>query len=175
VTLGYDVVEVDPDLDREAIIAAHRVVMLFEAAQHHGHLLRSAPEALGPQIRRGLAEGVGISEAEASAARRAIADTRDRVWDALDDLDALLLQPVPSAAPEGLGSTGDQSYLTPWTALHGPLVVVPGRLDAAGLPLATMIGSAPGRDGLALSIAADLEAAIDVLPDYVAAPGASAK
>jgi Asp-tRNA(Asn)/Glu-tRNA(Gln) amidotransferase A subunit family amidase len=168
---GYQVEILDLSFDADAVIADHRIVMLFEAAREHGHLLQENAGLLGPMIRAGLAEGIAIREEAASAARLRIKRARDLVWNSLEHFDGLLLQPAPETAPEGFASTGDQSYQTPWTAFHGPLVVVPGRLSRAGLPMAAMIAARPGADAIAISIGSALEARLDRLPSYVAEPG----
>jgi Asp-tRNA(Asn)/Glu-tRNA(Gln) amidotransferase A subunit family amidase len=168
---GFHIEVVDPNFDPQDVIADHRHVMLFEAAQEHGALLR-APESLGPMFRAALEEGISISAALADAARFRIEQTRKRAWESIRDLDGLLLQPVPDTAPRGFATTGDQSYQTPWTALHGPLVVAPGRMSRDGLPMAAMIAGPPGSDAKTVAIASELERRLDVLPDYVAAPGA---
>src|SRR5205807_1469326 len=76
---GFRVEVVDPGFDPPAVIADHRVVMLFEAARQHGRLLAEAPQLLGPMIRAGLAEGSSISDEAATAARIRIERTRERV------------------------------------------------------------------------------------------------
>jgi Asp-tRNA(Asn)/Glu-tRNA(Gln) amidotransferase A subunit family amidase len=168
---GFQVEIAELDFEPSAVIADHRSVMLFEAAREHGHLLAKNPDLLGPMIRAGLAEGILIPDRTAWAARSRIEQARERVWSAVEHLDALLLQPAPDVAPLGFQSTGDQSYQTPWTAFQGPLVVVPGRFSSDGLPMAAMIAARPGADATAMAIASALEARLDRLPDYVVEPG----
>lgn len=163
--IGGDVVEIEPPVAAAELIALHRTVMLHEAHALHGALLARS-ERLRPKFREALVEGARIDAADAARARAALADAAARSWDRFATVDALLLQPVPAPAPAGLGSTGDQSYQTPWTVLGGPLVVVPGELSPEGLPLAAMIAAAPGRDRIAIAIAAALQPLIDRLPPY---------
>ncbi len=168
---GFHFEVVDPDFDPADVISDHRAIMLFEAAREHGGLLDRSPGLLGPMFRAALEQGSSISPDVADAARLRIEQTRSRVWAGLEHLDGLLLQPVPDTAPPGFTTTGDQSYQTPWTALHGPLVVAPGKMSRDGLPMAAMIAGRPGSDEKTISIASDLERRLDVLPDYVAEPG----
>ena len=170
---GFQIEVVDPDFDPATMIADHRVVMLYEASQQHGHLLREQAESLQPMFRAGLREGSLISAEAATASRLRIDQARERLWTGVARLDGLLLQPAPDTAPQGFTSTGDQSYQTPWTAFRGPLVVVPGRFSKAGLPMAAMIAAAPGADAAALAIASRLARRIDRLPAYVEEPGAA--
>lgn len=60
--------------------------------------------------------------------------------------DVLLVPPTDTAAPEGLDSTGNPKFTTPWTVFGGPLIVIPAELDSKGLPLSMMFASAPGTD-----------------------------
>lgn len=162
--LGFVVDTVDPGVDFAEIVMDHRVVMLFEAHALHGHLLTRCADRLRPLFRDALRIGKGISHGELGAAQARIEAARRQVWRALAGHDAIVLQPAPAAAPEGFRNTGDQSYQTPWTAFHGPLVTVPGRFNAQGLPLATMVGAAPGRDTTAIAIADILQGIVDSLP-----------
>jgi aspartyl-tRNA(Asn)/glutamyl-tRNA(Gln) amidotransferase subunit A len=63
---------------------------------------------------------------------------------------------VPDIAPMGLSTTGDQTYLTPWTALGGPLVSLPAGHSPEGMPLGILLAAAPGRDDLLVHTATRL-------------------
>lgn len=162
--LGFAVDTVDVGVDFADVVTDHRIVMLYEAAAQHSHLLTRCPELLRPMFRDGLRIGAAISHNEAGAARERIEAARCKVWRALAGHDAVVLQPAPTAAPRGFRTTGDQSYQTPWTAFHGPLVTVPGEPNGQGLPLATMLGAAPGRDTTAIAIADILQGLVDRMP-----------
>jgi Asp-tRNA(Asn)/Glu-tRNA(Gln) amidotransferase A subunit family amidase len=47
---------------------------------------------------------------------------------------------------QALGSTGDPKYISPWTALGGPIVSVPVGLAGNGLPIGCILSSRPGTD-----------------------------
>jgi Asp-tRNA(Asn)/Glu-tRNA(Gln) amidotransferase A subunit family amidase len=155
----------------ESVLADHRTVMLFEAYGDHGWLLQGHAAELCPRFREALCEGAEIDEQTARGAHERLRHARDVLWSSVSDVDALILQPVPDSAPKLDGTTGDQSYLTPWTVFGGPLVVVPGRRDHKGLPMASMIGTSPGRDALAAATGIWLEPHIDMLPPFVTPPG----
>lgn len=162
--LGFALDTVDTGVDFSEVVIDHRTIMLFEAYAQHGHLLIGCPERLQPLFCDALRVGAAISRSECDSALARIEAARRKVWRTLAGHDAIVLQPAPTVAPMGFRTTGDQSYQTPWTAFHGPLVTVPGHLNARGLPLATMIGAAPGRDTAAISIADILQGVIDQLP-----------
>ncbi len=159
-----ELVAIEPPFDRDAVVAQHRRVMAGEAYAAHGAVYHAASDLLGPRIRELLQMGAGLSAAELNDARAWLADWRGNVWHALADCDAILTLPVPASAPEGFSTTGPAAYLIPWTALLGPLVVMPGGLDRHGLPLATMLAAAPGRDHALMALAERLEPLAYQLP-----------
>lgn len=149
-----------------AIIAQHRIVMLAEAAEHIGAKTRGREALLKPLLRAALQEGRKISAMQKADALVWLAESRADFWRKLADYDLLLAYPVPEAAPLGLGSTGDQSYLTPWTALGGPLVSLPAGQNAQGLPLGILLASPHGTDAALMQAAA---AIADILPPPITA------
>lgn len=161
---GMSLQTVDLRVDFDALVADHRTVMLFEAYAAHGALLHTQADALQPQFRAALQQAATLEPADAAAAAQRIAAAAHAVWDRLASYDAIVLQPVPETAPSGLVSTGEQNYLTPWTALLGPMVTVPGELDAQGLPLATLLAAAPGRDAPLLALAQQVQRLVDRMP-----------
>jgi Asp-tRNA(Asn)/Glu-tRNA(Gln) amidotransferase A subunit family amidase len=72
----------------------------------------------------------------------------------------MLTPSAPSAAPRGLGSTGEPTFNRLWTLLGTPCVNVPGLADPTGLPLGVQVVARFGRDRFALSAAAFVEHAI---------------
>jgi Asp-tRNA(Asn)/Glu-tRNA(Gln) amidotransferase A subunit family amidase len=79
---------------------------------------------------------------------------RDAVMPLLADVDALLSPTAPTAAPAGLGSTGDPSLCGPWTAAGVPAISLPSGMTTSGLPHAIQLVAAHGRDAHLLAIAA---------------------
>jgi len=70
---------------------------------------------------------------------------RDALFTALK-ADVFLWPAAPATAPEGLGWTGDPKYISPWTALGGPIVTIPAGFAANALPIAAILSSRPGTD-----------------------------
>lgn len=159
-----EVIEIEPPFDCDAVIAKHRLVMAGEAYAAHGAVYHAAADLLGPRIRELLQIGSGLSAAELHDTRAWLEEWRGNVWHTLAGCDAILTLPVPASAPEGLSTTGPAAYLIPWTALLGPLVVMPGGLDRHGLPLASMLAAAPGRDHALMALAERLEPLAYQLP-----------
>jgi len=168
-----DCVTMPAPFARTPIITAHREIMAAEAFQVHGHTLATRAALMGPRIRQLLETGRDLAPARVEAARAIVDAARDTVWCELAAFDAVLTLPIPASAPRTLASTGPADYLIPWTAFHGPLIVIPGRLDAGSMPLATMLAARPGADASLAAIAGALAPLVDRLPET--APWAAAK
>ena len=57
--------------------------------------------------------------------------------------------------------TGDPRFITPFTALGGPIVSIPVGTGALGLPLGLMLIGAPGQDAAIADIAAEIAGIIE--------------
>ncbi len=143
---GHRVQTVDAPIRFGDIIQSHRTVMLFEMAENLASFVHGREALLQPLFRAALAEGAGITPQARSTALAAIKQALVKFWAAVSEFDLLLAYPVPGAAPNGLKTTGDQSYLTPWTAMGGPLFSLPSGQDTDGMPLSVLLAAAPGRD-----------------------------
>ncbi len=160
---GHVVAPFDPATDFGAVVRAHRTVMVADAYRAHGWLLDSSGPLLGPLFKAALQEGQTIGPDERGRALRHLEQTTSVVWRAATGFDALLLLPTTGAAPRGVGSTGSQEYLTPWTAFGGPLFVTPCALSEDHLPLAVMLATAPGRDAEVVAAALALQSTLPEL------------
>ena len=119
----------------DALPAALRTVMRYEAAQQHGELFRGAwsrgrRKARRAPRRRTAHRPRGLSDALASlrAARTAFAE-----WAAGRTVIASPAALGP--APRGLDSTGDPAANAPFTALGAPAIAIPMGKSPDGLPL----------------------------------------
>jgi aspartyl-tRNA(Asn)/glutamyl-tRNA(Gln) amidotransferase subunit A len=120
--------------------------MRFEAHAIHG-ALRSAPAgAVGPKFLEILAAGSAITPEAYRDLRRQLAAARENFWRHFPNVDAILFPATPKTAPEGLDWTGDPRYISPWTALGGPIVTQPLGLHSNGLPIGMLLCSRPGTD-----------------------------
>jgi Asp-tRNA(Asn)/Glu-tRNA(Gln) amidotransferase A subunit family amidase len=171
---GARVTTIPPLYDSPSVLADHRTVMAREAWKAHRELYRKSASLMGPNIAKLLAEGSEISDAAAAQARARLAAASGRVWSSLASFDACLLLPVPATAPRGHTTTGNASYLTPWSSFLGPLATLAGSIGPDGLPLAAMLASAPGTDERLLGLALAAEGFTDELPAAAPAFGMSA-
>lgn len=151
------------DVDR--IVAAHRIVMHYEAADCHGAMLSDARgNQLKPKFLAALRAGALITPAEAQNAADFLTQAKHEFWQRHADVDAILTLPVPDGPPFIDGTTGFQDWLTPWTVFGGPLVCLPWGTDRLGRPRSVMLAAHPGKDAALLDIAAALERLSPPLP-----------
>ena len=61
----------------------------------------------------------------------------------LDSVDLLLTPATLTPAPEGLSSTGDPAFNSPWSYNGLPTVVLPVRLSPEGLPIGIQLVGKP--------------------------------
>lgn len=162
---GHALEPVRPPAPFAGLIEPHGTVMAYEAGAAHGRRIRTDGERIGPKFRELVEQGLRIGADRYEEARRALAAAAARAWEAFRGFDALLVPPVPAPAPAGLRSTGDPTFITPWTVFGGPLAVVPGALDEQGLPLAVMLAAPPGADVALIGAATRVEAAFGRLPE----------
>lgn len=146
------------------LLDQHRTIMLFEATRDLTAFLGGSRHGLQPKLTAALDEGARIGEDDYRRALDRLVEARALFWRALDGVDLILAHPVPGAAPRDLTQTGDQSYLSPWTALGGPLTCAPIGLDAAGMPLAMMFAAAPDRDRDLIAQSSALASALPSIP-----------
>lgn len=166
-TAGHKVTETKSPISFASAIAHHRTIMLAQAALALIPLVGGRRDRLKPKLAAALQEGAEIKASDLDRAILWIKSAQKDFWKELAAFDLLLAYPVPGAAPIGLATTGDQTYLTPWTAMAGPLVSLPIGIDPEGLPLGILLGAPPGQDSFLLEAALVLAA---LLPDTPSPP-----
>jgi amidase len=92
-------------------------------------------EALSPQMRRYIENGLKTSRADYVAAWRRVEQCRALLPKVFEEFDVLLTPCVPGEAPKGLAFTGDPSMQAMWTALHTPSMTLPTHRGPNGLPV----------------------------------------
>jgi len=92
-------------------------------------------EALSPQMRAYIENGLKISRDEYVAALRRIDECRKLLPAVFANFDVLLVPCVPGEAPKGLASTGDPNMQAIWTALHAPAMTLPTHRGPNNLPV----------------------------------------
>ena len=156
---GATVTEVTLPAIFEQALAAQYIIqdyenfraLAFEYDRHH--------DQIDKLLRDHLDRAAAISADEYDAARRTASRGRQALADAMADNDVFLTPSAPSAAPHGLGATGDPMFNRLWTLMGTPCVNVAG-LSENELPLGIQIVGRFGRDRATLEAALFVEQAI---------------
>jgi len=119
--------------------------MAYEAGRALAYLLEQPAGTVGEKLTAHIRDGLSIPTRQYLDERGEIDAMRLKLFAALN-ADVFLWPATPDTAPEGLGWTGEPKYISPWTALGGPIVTLPAGLAANGLPIGCILSSRPGTD-----------------------------
>lgn len=142
------------------LFTIQRTTMLYEAGRALAFLRRAPEGSVGEKILSAVADGLAIGTEDYLVLRREIDHLRHDFFAALPGVDWFLWPAAPDGAPKGLAWTGDPKFISPWTALGGPIVTMPAGRTRAGLPLGCLVTGPPGSDRALARVAAGLAAAI---------------
>jgi aspartyl-tRNA(Asn)/glutamyl-tRNA(Gln) amidotransferase subunit A len=129
----------------ERLFNIQRSTVAYEAGRALKHLLDQPAGSVGEKITALIQEGLVIGTSQYLEERREIDSMRESLFGAIG-ADVFLWPATPTTAPSGLGWTGDPKYISPWTALGGPIVSVPAGFAGNGLPIGCILASRPGTD-----------------------------
>lgn len=134
----------------------------YEAARIHRHLRDAPAGSVGPKFMAMLHEGLEIADEQYRGDRADLARARATFWRTFPQAGvtgALLFPATPKTAPHGIDSTGDPKYISPWTALGGPIVTLPAGFHTNGLPMGVLLCGSPATDHAFTRTASRLAAA----------------
>jgi aspartyl-tRNA(Asn)/glutamyl-tRNA(Gln) amidotransferase subunit A len=140
-------------IDFKRLFEIQRMTMLYEASRAMQNFTALAPGQIGEKLLAAIAEGNEISESAYLDRRREIDLMRRAFLAATAGIDGFLWPAAPGPAPKGLGWTGDPKYISPWTAIGGPIITVPSGFTRAGLPLGCILCGKPGADAALAEVA----------------------
>jgi aspartyl-tRNA(Asn)/glutamyl-tRNA(Gln) amidotransferase subunit A len=129
----------------ERLFRLQRSTVAYEAGRALKHLLDAPAGSVGEKITALVREGLEIPPGQYLDERGEIDGMRQTLFETLA-ADAFLWPSTPATAPEGLGWTGDPKYISPWTALGGPIVSLPAGFADNGLPIGCILTARPGAD-----------------------------
>lgn len=130
----------------ERLFRIQRSTTAYEAGRALKYLLEEPAGNVGEKITALIREGLDISPWRYLDERGEIDRMRAAFFAAEAESDVFLWPATPSTAPEGLAWTGDPKYISPWTALGGPVVSLPAGRGGNGLPLGCILSARPGSD-----------------------------
>jgi aspartyl-tRNA(Asn)/glutamyl-tRNA(Gln) amidotransferase subunit A len=129
----------------ERLCNLQRSTVAYEAGRALRHLLQAPAGAVGEKIMTLIRDGLTIAPGRYLEERSEIDRLRSTLFAELK-ADVFLWPATPTSAPQGLSWTGEPKYISPWTALGGPIVSVPAGLAANGLPVGCILSARPGTD-----------------------------
>jgi aspartyl-tRNA(Asn)/glutamyl-tRNA(Gln) amidotransferase subunit A len=143
----------------ERLYALQRSTAAYEAGRALRHLLDEPAGMVGERILGLVRDGLAMPPERYLDERREIDAMRRTLFDTMK-ADVFLWPATPWTAPEGLAWTGDPKYISPWTALGGPIVSLPAGVARNGLPLGCILSARPGADALMCTWAPRVEKAV---------------
>jgi Asp-tRNA(Asn)/Glu-tRNA(Gln) amidotransferase A subunit family amidase len=140
-----------PEVMTEAF-EAHEYVTNMEGLYSLGWELVAARAQLSDVIKEKLDWAKRFPTAQLDACKLVQAKARAALPAAIEGFDAVITASAAGEAPAGIGWTGDPSFNSLWTLLHGPCVTVPAGAGPKGLPLGVQIAGRIGEDAKVLAI-----------------------
>ena len=147
-------------LDLPAIRRDAFVLCEIEGAAVHRAALVQNPHGFSAPLRKMLAYGAAQSGDRAALIRQRLQTVATFLYQALDDVDALLVPVVAGGAfLHGSAAPPDQADFTVLANVGGlPAISIPWGVDSAGMPMGLQVVGRAGEDAQLLAIAARLEA-----------------
>ncbi|KAJ4244733.1 hypothetical protein NW762_014308 [Fusarium torreyae] len=146
--------ELGPDFDKA--VSYHSTITAYEGGTSLLPEYRYAKGQLDQRL-------VSWVENKDRASRRAYLDAYDglaalrpRFDEIADKYVAVLVPSVIGEAPEGLGNTGSPIFASTWTALHTPVINLPGFRGRNGMPIGVSLVAARLRDRHLLKVSASV-------------------
>ena len=124
----------------------HLLTQEYEIGRIHRPLLNEPEGRVGIEFIEAILRGNKIADSSYLDGRRKLDEIRTEFFDAFQDVDAFLWPATPKTAPKGIAWTGEPKFISPWTALGGPVVTMPVGCATNGLPLGCLVTGAPGSD-----------------------------
>ena len=152
-----------------AVYDNNRFIFEVEAARAHAGLWARHRAAYPPKLTAVLESAAAGDSAERyGAACAARAEAQERFAALFGEIDVVLAPAAPGTAPRDLTVTGDPRANLLFTHVRAPVVSLPARLGADGLPLGLQCAAPAGSDAAVLAAARAIQDALG----FDAAPAA---
>jgi aspartyl-tRNA(Asn)/glutamyl-tRNA(Gln) amidotransferase subunit A len=158
---GADLHSLAPPDSFQHVHAMHRCIMAVEAAETHFDSFSRQSDAYSSHIAALLEEGLTTFAVDYSLSLRHQHVFREQTARMLGDNRVAITPATMTPAPDGLQSTGDPAFNSPWSYAGVPTVTVPCGLSPDGLPCGLQLIGPPGREDLLLDTADWCEDVLD--------------
>ncbi|KAK4078199.1 uncharacterized protein Triagg1_3215 [Trichoderma aggressivum f. europaeum] len=153
---GAEVEEVDLPTEFDNLPRWHNVVLQTEGETFFLPEHRTAKDQLSPQLVGYVERKAGYDRREQLKAFDGIAALRPKIDEIAGKYTAILTPSVVDEAPEGLEWTGDSAFCSGWSALHTPVINIPGFQGHSGMPIGVSLVAARYRDRHLLKVAKEV-------------------
>ena len=143
---GHSVESRDTNLSFAHLYDLQVLTMEYEIGRIQRRLLDEPEGRVRAKFSETIRRGSKIDDAAYLDGRLVLDDARSEFFGALEGVDAFLWPATPKTAPRGIAWTGEPKFISPWTALGGPVVTMPAGAGADGLPIGCLVTGAPGSD-----------------------------
>lgn len=142
----------------------HRLIYGSESATLKAHRLVMGSQPSAPGGMSDRSPGSLIPAMYYLQAQRIRHWLYTKLLDLFRDIDALLMPVAPGPAPKGIASTGDPSFLIPWSLVGYPAISINRGLSPERLPLGLQFVGLPKDDYRLLRVGAWCEGVLGRLP-----------
>ncbi|KAJ4026522.1 hypothetical protein NW752_001472 [Fusarium irregulare] len=143
---GAQVEELDLGPDFEKVVEWLNLIVKLEGATSLVPEYLQAKEQMDTTLAKGVEERRSVSRKAQLQAYDGLAALRPRFDKLAEGYAAVLAPSVLDEAPEGLGNTGDPVFASTWTALHVPVMNIPGFRGKTDMPVGVSLVAARLRD-----------------------------
>jgi len=150
---GAEVVEMKLPASFKAVHDAHRIIMAVEAAAVHEKSFKQKMAGYRQNIRGYVASGLLVPATSYLQAQRVRRRFTGEMLAAMEGLDCVLTPSTTSPAPQGLSSTGDAAFNSPWSLTGFPTITVPSGLSSLRLPLGVQLTAPPFEEARLMGVA----------------------
>ncbi|CEL11219.1 Putative Amidase family protein (AFU_orthologue; AFUA_6G14410) [Aspergillus calidoustus] len=147
-------IELPPEFDN--MPAWHATIMAVDARTSFLSEYRRDKSKISKHLTGYVENNEGYTRVQHLAALDGIALLRPQIDGIAGRYAALLTPSVPDEAPVGIQGTGSAAFCSMWTALHTPVVNLPGFQGENGLPIGVSLVAPRFRDQHLLAVAKEL-------------------
>lgn len=153
---GAEVDEIDLPAEFDNLPRWHNVVLQTEGETCFLPEHRTAKDQLSPQLVGYVERKAGYDHREQLKALDGIAALRPKMDEIAGRYTAILTPSAVDEAPEGIEWTGDAAFCSGWSALHTPVVNIPGFQGLTGMPIGVSLVAGRYRDRHLLKVAKEV-------------------
>ncbi|MEH6627274.1 MAG: amidase [Motiliproteus sp.] len=151
--LGSQVEEVDLTELLESAVAWHQTIMEADLARSFRREYERGKQRLSPTLIDMIERGQQCLAVDYNHAVAQIPTLNKALDEIMLEYDAILTPAATGEAPQGLESTGNPVFCTPWSLFGVPSISLPILQGSSGLPIAVQLTAAKGDDARLLRTA----------------------